>query len=48
MSILYWWISEWLLSNTNWAILQLYHDKNKLFWCDADDVLDQHAKLDIL
>jgi hypothetical protein len=49
--IIYILISEWLLINTNSAIFQLYHDKNKLiikvhFVRDDDEVcfvLNQHA-----
>jgi ABC-type proline/glycine betaine transport system substrate-binding protein len=26
------WLSEWLLSNANWAIVQLYHGENKLIF----------------
>jgi hypothetical protein len=26
------WLSEWLLSNANWAIFQLYHGENKLIF----------------
>ena len=42
-------MSEWLLSNPNSAIFQLYHDKNEdNFQWDDDEVrfvLDKHAKL---
>ena len=41
-------VSEWLLLNTNSAILQLYHGKNKLIcnemmMSEVRFVLDQHA-----
>jgi hypothetical protein len=42
---MYMWSSGWLLFNVKLAIVQLYHDKNKLFF-HGDEVrfvLDQHA-----
>jgi hypothetical protein len=48
--IIWIWVSEWLLFNTNSAIFQLYHGENKLILQWDDDeihfVLDQHAELD--
>jgi hypothetical protein len=42
------WVSEWLLFNANSAIVQLYHDGNKLIsnemmMREVRFVLDQHA-----
>ena len=44
-------LSEWMLFNTKWAIILLYHCKNMLYsmtlWRYVRFVLDQHALLDL-
>jgi hypothetical protein len=39
------WMSEWVIVvfDTEWAIFKIYHDKNKLYFYDEDDV---HFALD--
>jgi hypothetical protein len=39
-------VSEWLLLNAKWVIIQLYHGENKLDIKEACMVLDQHAELE--
>jgi hypothetical protein len=37
------WVSEWLLSNANSVIFQLYHGENKLIFNEISFVLEEHA-----
>jgi hypothetical protein len=37
--------SEWLLVNTKWSCLKLYHVKNNLYFDDMHFVLNHHIKL---
>ena len=38
-------VSEWLLFNVNWAIVQLYHGKTNRYDEDVSLVLNQHGFL---
>jgi hypothetical protein len=42
-------MSEWMLFNTKWALFQLYHGENKLYFDEMMMMsVDQHTQLDCL